>query len=37
VIGQEAFVRLLVEKGIFTNEEFLELVGVVNFEMKKKG
>jgi hypothetical protein len=27
--------RLLVEKGIFTKEEFLEMVGVVDREMKK--
>jgi len=27
---------LLVEKGIFTNEEFLEMVRVVDLEMKRK-
>jgi hypothetical protein len=27
--------RLLVEKGIFTNEEFLEMVKVVNLEIAK--
>jgi len=30
VIQQEALTRLLVEKGIFTKEEFLEMVKVVN-------
>jgi hypothetical protein len=37
VIQQEALTRLLVEKGIFTEEEFLEMWRVVNLEMKKKG
>jgi len=37
VIQQEAPTRLLVEKGIFTEEEFLEMWRVVNLEMKKKG
>lgn len=38
VVQQEALTRLLVEKGIFTQEEFLEMVKVVNQEMKiKKG
>jgi uncharacterized protein YqgQ len=36
VIQQEALTRLLVEKGIFTKEEFLEMVRVVNQEMKRK-
>ena len=36
VIQQEAITRLLVEKGIFTKEEFLEMVKVVDWEMKKK-
>ncbi len=36
VIQQEALTRLLVEKGIFTKEEFLEMVKVVNREMKRK-
>jgi hypothetical protein len=35
VISQEAIIRLLVEKGIFTKEEFLEMVEVVNLEMAK--
>lgn len=36
VIQQEALTRLLVEKGIFTKEEFSEMVKVVNQEMKRK-
>jgi len=36
VVQQEALARLLVEKGIFTKEEFLEMVKVVNREMKRK-
>jgi uncharacterized protein YqgQ len=35
VVSQEAVIRLLVEKGIFTKEEFLEMVRVVNREMKR--
>jgi hypothetical protein len=35
-VQQEAFTRLLVEKRIFTKEEFLEMVRVVNEEMEKK-
>jgi len=31
----EALIRLLVEKGIFTKEELLEMVRVVNQEMKR--
>jgi hypothetical protein len=37
VIQQEALTRLFIEKGIFTKEEFLEMVKVVDREMKKKG
>ena len=39
VVQQEALTRLLVEKGIFNKEEFLEMVKVVDREMKvrKKG
>jgi len=37
VVQQEALTRLLVEKGIFTKEEFLEMVKVVDREIKKKG
>ena len=36
VVQQEALTRLLVEKGIFTKEEFLEMVKVVDGEMKRK-
>jgi len=36
VVQQEALTRLLVEKGIFTREEFLGMVRVVNLEMKIK-
>jgi hypothetical protein len=36
VVQQEALTRLLVEKGIFNKEEFLEMVDVVNGEMKRK-
>ena len=35
VVQQEALTRLHVEKGIFTKEEFLEMVRVVNLEMKR--
>ena len=35
VIQQEALTRLLLEKGIFTKEEFLEMVGIVYRETKK--
>lgn len=35
VVQQEALTRLLIEKGIFTKEEFLEMVRIVNQEMKK--
>ena len=36
VVQQEALTRLLIEKGIFNKEEFLEMVKVVNLEMKIK-
>ena len=35
VISQEAIIRLLVQKGIFSKEEFLEMVEVVNLEIAK--
>jgi hypothetical protein len=35
VVQQEALTRLLVEKGIFTKEEFLDMVGVVDRGMKR--
>jgi len=36
VFQQEALTRLIVEKGIFTREEFLKMVRVVDKEMKRK-
>jgi hypothetical protein len=33
VVSQEAIMRLLVGKGIFSKEEFLEMVNVLNLEM----
>jgi len=36
VVQQEALTRLLVEKGIFTKEDFLEMVRIVNREMKRE-
>jgi len=36
VVQQEALTRLLIEKGIFTKEEFLDTVKQVNKEMKSK-
>jgi hypothetical protein len=36
VVLQEALMRLLVEKEIFTKEKVLEMVRVVNREMKRK-
>lgn len=36
VIQQETLTRLLVDKGIFTKEEFLETVNKVNQWMKRK-
>jgi len=35
VISQDAVIRLLVEKGIFTKDDFLKMVEVVNFEIAK--
>jgi hypothetical protein len=35
VVQQEALTRLLIEKGIFTKEEFLKMVEVVDREMKR--
>jgi hypothetical protein len=37
VVQQEALIRLLMKKGIFSKEEFSEMVSVVNKEMKPKG
>ena len=36
VVSQEALTRLLVEKGVFTKEEFLEMVRLVDREMNRK-
>jgi hypothetical protein len=36
VVQQEALTRLLVERGIFTKVEFLEMVKVVEWEMREK-
>jgi hypothetical protein len=36
VVQQEALTRLLIEKGIFSKEEFWETVRVVDKEMKRK-
>jgi hypothetical protein len=35
VVSQEAVIRLLVEKGVFSKEEFLKMVNVVNLEIGK--
>jgi len=35
LISQEAIIRLFVEKGIFSKEEFLRMVEVVNLEIRK--
>jgi hypothetical protein len=35
VISQEAIIRLLIEKGVFTKEEFLKMVEVVSLEIGK--
>ncbi|HUL37923.1 MAG TPA: hypothetical protein VLW47_09560 [Thermodesulfobacteriota bacterium] len=36
VVSQEAIIRLLVKKGIFTKKEFLKMVEVVNLDMAKR-
>ena len=36
VVQQEALTRLLVEKGVFIKEEFLEMLKVVSKEMKQR-
>ena len=36
VVQQEALTRLLVEKGIFSKKEFLEMVKIVDREMKRE-
>jgi len=37
VVQQEALTRLLVEKGIFTKEEFMEMLKMVDRERERKG
>ena len=37
VVQQEALTRLLIEKGVFTKEEFLDTVRVVGRKRKNKG
>ena len=36
MVQQEALAKLLVENGVFTKEEFLEMVKAVDRELKKK-
>jgi len=36
VLSQDALIRLLIAKGLFTSEEFLERVKAVDQEMKKR-
>jgi hypothetical protein len=36
VVSQEALTRLLVEKGIFSKEEFLERVRLISNETKRR-
>jgi hypothetical protein len=36
VLAQEAVIRLLAEKEIFTKAEFLEMANAVNFDIAKK-
>ena len=36
VVQQEALTRLLIEKGVFTKDEFLEMVRTVDLERKRK-
>jgi hypothetical protein len=35
-VSQESIIRLLVQRGIFTKEEFLKMVNVVNLDIAKK-
>ena len=35
VVSQDALIRLLITKGLFTKEEFLEMVKVVDRERRK--
>jgi len=36
VVSQDALIRLLIEKGLFTKQEFLEMVKVVDRERAKE-
>jgi hypothetical protein len=36
VVSQDALIRLLIAKGLFTKEEFLEMVKVADREMNRK-
>jgi len=36
VVSHEALTRLLIEKGVFTKEEFFGMASVVDREMKRK-
>ena len=36
VVSQDALIRLLIEKGLFTKDEFLERVKVVDRERRRK-
>jgi hypothetical protein len=36
VVQQEALTRLLVEKGIFTKEEFLEIARITEMEKRRR-
>jgi hypothetical protein len=36
VLQQEALTRLLIKKGVFSKDEFLEMVKVVDREMRRK-
>jgi hypothetical protein len=37
VVSQEAVIRLLVDKRIFTREEFLEVMKTIDQEISRKG
>jgi len=36
MMSQDALIRLLIEKGIFSEDEFLKIVKAVDRELKKK-
>ena len=36
VVQQEALTRLLIMRGLFTKQEFLDMVGVVDRQMKRR-